>query len=69
LEEIMSSKLDVQRLSIPDIDSQRIPLLFPLEEQLIYSGSLLQETLDCKYMPFLEGMRRTYNWYFKVDSQ
>jgi len=68
LEEIASRKLDVRRMSIADIDAEGIPLPFPLEEQLIYSGSLLQGILGYTFMPFAEGMRRTYNWYFRIDS-
>jgi len=68
LEEIASRKFDVQRMSIADIDALRIPLPFPLEEQLIYSGSLLQGILGYTFLPFAEGMRRTYNWYFRIDS-
>ncbi|MFC1965940.1 NAD-dependent epimerase/dehydratase family protein [Chloroflexota bacterium] len=66
LEAITSKKLSVQRQPIRVIDERRIPLPFPLEEHLIYSGSLLQETLNYKYMSFLEGMTKTYNWFFQT---
>ena len=68
LEEITSRKLDVQRMPVAEIDGRGIPLLFPLEEQLIYSGRLLQDILGFTYMPFAEGMRRTYNWYFRAGA-
>ncbi|MFW6125623.1 MAG: NAD-dependent epimerase/dehydratase family protein [Chloroflexota bacterium] len=69
LEEIASRKLDAQRMPIAEIDRQGIPLPFPLEEQLVYSGRLLQETLGYAYTPFAEGMRRTYDWYFGTGGQ
>ncbi|MDY6917181.1 MAG: NAD-dependent epimerase/dehydratase family protein [Chloroflexota bacterium] len=68
LEEIAGRSFDVRRMSIADIDRRGIPLPFPLEEQLIYSGELLQGILGYEYMPFAEGMRRTYNWYFKLEG-
>lgn len=68
LETIISRKLTIQRMRISEIDAKRIPLPFPLDEHLIYSGALLQQTLNYEYMPFLEGMRKTYNWYFGVES-
>jgi len=69
MEEVVGRKLDVRRMSIAEIERQRIPLPFPLEEQLIYSGSLLQQTLEYEFMPFLEGMKKTYNWYLKIETQ
>lgn len=69
LETITSRKFFVQRMSISEINGMRIPLPYPLDEYLIYSGSLIQETLNYEYMSFQEGMKRSYNWYFKIDSQ
>jgi 2'-hydroxyisoflavone reductase len=69
LETITSKKLNVRRQPARIIEARNIPLPFPLEEHLVYSGSLLQETLDYQYMSFLEGMTRTYNWFFKRNSQ
>ena len=69
LEEITHKKFNIRRQPINIIEAQRIPLPFPLEEHLVYSGSLLQETLNYQYMSFIEGMTRTYNWFFKVDMR
>lgn len=65
LEEITSRKIDFRRQSVRLINAAGIPLPFPLEEHLIYSGAQLQGILDYQYMSFLEGMTRTYHWYFK----
>ncbi|MBI2906913.1 MAG: NAD-dependent epimerase/dehydratase family protein [Chloroflexi bacterium] len=65
LEEITSRKLNVQRQATRIIETRRIPLPFPLSEHLVYTGELLQKTLDYRYMSFREGMARTYNWFFQ----
>ena len=69
LEEITHKKLDVQRLSITDIDSRRLPLPYPLEEHLVYSGELIKNTLGYQYMSFLEGMTKTYNHFFGIADR
>ncbi len=68
LETITSRSLKVQRQPVRIIEAKGIPLPFPLTEHLVYSGSLLQETLNYQYMSFLEGMARTYNWFFKIPD-
>ncbi len=69
IETITGRKLNIQRMPIFEIDKRGIPLPYPLEEHLIYSGSLIQEILNYNYMTFLEGMRETYSWYFKLSRQ
>jgi nucleoside-diphosphate-sugar epimerase len=69
LEEITSRKLNPKRIPIFEIDARGIPLPFPLTEHLVYSGSLIQKTLNYRYMSFLEGMSRTYKWFFRIGSQ
>ena len=68
LETITSRRYNVRRQPTRIINASRIPLPFPLEEHLVYSGSLLKEILDYRYMSFLEGMTRTYNWFFKIGT-
>jgi nucleoside-diphosphate-sugar epimerase len=53
----------VRRIGIDEINEERIPLPFPLDEHLIYSGERLGDTLNFSYTPFLEGMRETYRYY------
>ncbi|MBL0713684.1 MAG: NAD-dependent epimerase/dehydratase family protein [Desulfosarcina sp.] len=55
--------IQTRHMSMASIDSRRIPLPFPLDSHLIYSGLLIQQTLDYRYTPFSEGMRRTWEWY------
>ncbi|MEE8428473.1 MAG: NAD-dependent epimerase/dehydratase family protein, partial [Gammaproteobacteria bacterium] len=65
LEEITGRKLNVRRQPVRLINAAGIPLPFPLEEHLIYSGARLQGILNHRYMSLLEGMTRTYDWYLK----
>jgi 2'-hydroxyisoflavone reductase len=66
LENILGRKLNVQRQTARYIDTQGIPLPFPLEDHLVYSGALLKGILNFTYMPFQEGMARTCKWFFKM---
>lgn len=68
LEAIVRRRLDMVRLSIDRIQASRIPLPFPLDQHLVYSGALLRETLGFQYTSFLEGMRKTYNEYTGVRT-
>lgn len=63
LEQITEKKIATKTLPIKTIDQQRIPLPFPLDKHLIYSGTLIQRVLGFEYMSFVEGMKRTYEWY------
>jgi 2'-hydroxyisoflavone reductase len=68
LEKITSRKFNVRRQPTRLINASGIPLPFPLEEHLIYSGLRLKNILNYQYMSFLEGMTKTYNWFFKSTS-
>jgi len=68
IEAITDRKLNVRRQPVRMIEAQNIPLPFPLEEHLVYSGAMLQKTLKYEYMSFQEGMMRSYNWYFQVNT-
>lgn len=69
LEKIASKRFNVQRQPPRVINVRRIPLPFPLEEHLVYSGSRLKEILHYRYLSFLEGMTRTYHWFFQIDNR
>jgi len=53
----------IREKSIETIDRERIPLPFPLDNHLIYSGTLVQRVLGFEYTPFEEGMKKTYEHY------
>jgi hypothetical protein len=57
------------RKSVDDINRERIPLPFPLDEHLIYSGSKLQRLFDFDYTPFAKGMREAFNYYQMVQKR
>jgi nucleoside-diphosphate-sugar epimerase len=63
LEEITETPLSIQEKSIGDIEEMQIPLPFPLDEHLIYSGTCIQSVLDFSYTPLLKGMHETYRYY------
>ncbi len=63
LQEIMNTRASIYALDSKEIDAQQIPLPFPLEQHLIYSGTKIQEKLAFSYTPFVDGMRKTWKWY------
>ena len=66
LEEIIGKKIHVVRKSIEEINRERTPLPFPMDEHLVYSGAKLQRLLDFDYTPFTVGMRQTFRYYLMV---
>lgn len=67
LEEITGQKISTTVLPVQTIERELIPLPFPLDKHLIYSGTLVQRVLGFEYTPFVEGMKRTYNWYCSLE--
>ncbi|MDD2736848.1 MAG: NAD-dependent epimerase/dehydratase family protein [Desulfuromonadaceae bacterium] len=66
LEEITGKKIPVTRKSVEEINRERIPLPFPMDEHLVYSGAKLQRLLDFDHTPFTTGMREAFNYYLMV---
>jgi nucleoside-diphosphate-sugar epimerase len=69
LEELCGKKLNVMELSIHEINSERIPLPFPPDRHLVYSGAKAQRILEFQYTPFEHGMRETYAHYQWVQKR
>ncbi|MGB9498945.1 MAG: NAD-dependent epimerase/dehydratase family protein [Dissulfuribacterales bacterium] len=65
LEVITGRPVPKRFMTVAEIDKKRIPLPFPLDSHLIYSGELIQQMLGFTYMSLIDGMQRTYNWYCK----
>ncbi len=63
IESISGLSVPKRYMSATEIDKLRLPLPFPLNSHLIYSGELVQQALGFKYTSFMEGMQRTYAWY------
>ncbi|PKN37303.1 MAG: sugar dehydratase [Deltaproteobacteria bacterium HGW-Deltaproteobacteria-2] len=65
---ITRKHISIESMSINQIDALGIPLPFPLDEHLIYSGMLITKDMDFSYTPFVEGMSATYAWYKQKRS-
>ncbi|BBO79470.1 hypothetical protein DSCO28_00360 [Desulfosarcina ovata subsp. sediminis] len=63
LESVTEKRLTPMTMSVDEINARKIPLPFPLDQHLIYSGLRLNHTLAYKHIPFEDGMRRTYAYY------
>lgn len=67
-ENVCAKKLDLQMLSPAEIEKRKIPLPFPLDSHLIYSGTKLQGLLGFEYTPIEDGMKATYEYYKLVQN-
>jgi len=67
-EEISGKKINTRQMSIGDINRKNMPLPFPLDSHLIYSGAGIQKFLEFEYTPFVKGMQRTYEYYLLVQK-
>jgi nucleoside-diphosphate-sugar epimerase len=65
---ITGEHIKVEHRSINQIDAQGIPLPFPLDEHLVYSGTLITKDMGFSYTLFVEGMSATYAWYKQKRS-
>ena len=69
LEAITARKFDVRRQSVRVLNAARLPLPFPLEEHLVYSGVRLGRLLGHHYLSLAEGMAKTYEWYCQAGGR
>jgi 2'-hydroxyisoflavone reductase len=65
LEQVSGRQIKTERLSVDSIERDGVPLPFPLRQHELYSGSLIARTLDFRYTPFVEGMKKTFAFYQK----
>jgi len=65
---ITGENICVEYMSVKQIDVQGIPLPFPLDEHLVYAGTLIEKEIGFSYTPFLDGMKATYAWYKQKRS-
>ena len=67
LEAITERPIQTRTMPVSEIDAKRIPLPFPLDSHLIYSGDLVRQTLGFQYTSFTAGMQKTYGWYRQTN--
>lgn len=68
LETITERTIPTRTMPVSEIEARRIPLPFPLDDHLIYSGELVCQTLDFHYTSFTAGMQKTYIWYRRTKT-
>ncbi len=69
LEHISEKKLNTIRMSLDEINKNAVPLPFPPDTHLIYSGKRIQHILKFEYMAFAHGMRKTYEYYQLLQAR
>jgi nucleoside-diphosphate-sugar epimerase len=68
LQAAAGKQLDVVRRPVRVLENQGVPLPFPLEELLVYSGERLRTILNYQYSSFAESMTMTYKWFVEKRS-
>lgn len=53
-------------VTVKQVIEQNIPLPFPLDEALIYSGKKSETILEYKYTPFSVGMKKTFSVFMSI---
>ena len=66
---VTDKPIGTETMSIERIEAQGIPLPFPIDEHLVYSGTRITKDMGFSYMPFLEGMMATYAWYSQIRGE
>ena len=72
LESITKKQLFPITMKVDEINAQKIPLPFPVDKHLIYSGLKLSRMLEYEYISFKDGMKKTfayYQWIQKITAK
>ena len=69
LRRITGKTITVRKLPSREIINQKIPLPFPIDQHLIYSGNAVLNEVKFQYTPFTDGMGDTYNFYKKSGER
>ncbi len=63
LRSVTGNRIATRRLPVGELAARGIPLPFPLDQHLLYSGACASRVLDFEYRSFHEGMAETYAAY------
>ncbi len=66
---ITGRPIQTRTMPVSEIDAKGIPLPFPLDRHLIYSGDLVRRILGFEYTSFTTGMQKTHTWYRQTKTQ
>jgi nucleoside-diphosphate-sugar epimerase len=66
IEEVCGRQIQRKVMGIDDIIREQVPMPFPPEDHLLYSGSKLQKVLNYVHTPFIFGIAKTWKDYQKV---
>lgn len=69
LRQITGKTITVRKLPLREIISQKIPLPFPIDQHLIYSGNAILKEMKFQYTSFADGMEETYKFYNKSGER
>jgi len=68
LKTVSGKDFETIKMKIEAINRKKIQMPFPPDIHLAYSGKKLQDILEFKFTPFVDGMKNTYNYYQMVQK-
>jgi len=66
LSECAEQPIKTTPVSVQQVLEQNLPLPWPLDNNLIYSGKKITDTFDYHYTPFLTGMKKTFSVFKSI---
>ncbi len=67
LSQVMGKEAAIVRKAVNLINAERLPLPFPLDAHLLYSGEKICRELPFEYTPMMEHMQATWDWYLQTQ--
>ena len=65
LKEVSDIDFGTEYMPVRKVIEDRIPLPFPLEGHELFSGAKISSLLEYDYTPFMEGMKKSFDFYRK----
>ncbi|HJV26424.1 MAG TPA: SDR family oxidoreductase [Aromatoleum sp.] len=66
LSEITGKAVDTLRLAPAEIARRKLPLPFPIDDDLVYDGAKIDRLFDFAHTPFRNGLHETLKYYLAV---
>ncbi|MDR2502032.1 MAG: NAD-dependent epimerase/dehydratase family protein [Oscillospiraceae bacterium] len=65
-ERLNGGSFDTREVTVDEIETERIPLPFPLTDDDLTSGEKFAKTFDFEYTPFPDGMENTFKSFYSL---
>ena len=66
LERCNGAQFETMDVTVAQVEKENIPLPFPLTGDTLVNGEKFARTFDFNYLPFYEGMKKTFDVFFSL---